>query len=478
MEEQIRVRFAPSPTGHLHIGNARTAILNWIFAQKSGGTFVLRIEDTDVERSSLKSENSIFDDLKWLGLDWHEGPDVGGDEGPYRQSERLEIYKENLDLLKKKERAYPCFCSEAELEKKRKAAIARGENPDYDRKCLKLSQAERENLIQSGQKASWRFYVRPGEVSWCDLVKDELRFETENFGDFIIMRPDGTPTYNFAAAVDDGLMKISHVIRGDDHASNTPKQILLYESLDWTPPTFCHIPMILGPDRARLSKRHGATSIHEFKLKGYLPEALINFLSLLSWSSETGDEILSVDRLINEFDFERMNKSPAIFDLTKFNWMNAYYIRNMELDRLVDTTIPYLRETKIDTSDRARLKKIIELVRDKAESLTQIRELVEPFYEERVQLTDGKTIALSSKDSSQKVYWAFLRYLESYDTVEAKTFRSIMKQVQKETGVMGKDLWMPIRVALTGQLHGPDLAMVAEILGKDTCQKLVKNLLV
>ncbi|MFQ5639237.1 MAG: glutamate--tRNA ligase [bacterium] len=473
----MRLRFAPSPTGHLHIGNARTALLNWIFARQNGGQFILRIEDTDVERSTQDSEQTILNDLRWLGLDWDEGPDVGGTFGPYRQSQRLEMYRKQLDVLIKTEKAYPCFCSEDKLGKKREAAKIRGEQVYYDRTCLKLSQDERDSLLRSGQQPVWRFVVRDGDVSWEDRVKGTLNFNCENFGDFVIMRKDGLPTYNFAVVVDDKLMNITHVIRGDDHVSNTPKQILIYEALGWELPKFGHIPMILGTDRTRLSKRHGATSVSEFRAQGYLPNALVNFLSLLSWSSESGDEILSVDRLISEFNFERMNVSPAIFDLSKFKWMNSVYIRDLDSDALLELALPYLDKTSIDVDNKEKLTKVLSLTKESVDSLAQFSSLAEPFYREDMQLKDGQAISWSSKDSSQKIYWAFLRYIQNYEAINSDIFREMMKLVQKETGIMGKDLWMPIRVALTGKLHGPDLPMVAEILGREKCERFVRSLI-
>lgn len=476
MKKNVRVRFAPSPTGHLHIGNARTAILNWIVAKHYDGKFVLRIEDTDVERSSTQFEQEIFEDLAWLGLHWDEGPDVGGPFGPYRQSERLSIYAEYLEKLKESGDVYPCYCTEEELEAKRQSALKAGASVKYDGTCRHLTEKQRQEFERMGRKPVWRFKIQGDEIQLADLVKGDILFEAESFGDFVIMRSDGIPTYNFAATIDDALMKITHVIRGDDHVSNTPKQILLYQALGWPVPQFAHIPMILGPDRTRLSKRHGATSVREFRKKGYLPEALINFLSLLSWSSETGEEILSKEQIIKEFDFNRMSHSPAIFDVTKLNWMNGYYIRAVDLEMLFELARPYLEERKIDLSDKNKLLKILRLIRDGIDNLSQIPDLVEPFFEDIVRPADGQAIAVASKDSSQKVYWAFLRYLHNYDHLDADIFRKIMKQVQKETGVMGKDLWMPIRVALTGRLHGPDLSAIAEILGKEKCDKLVRNL--
>jgi glutamyl-tRNA synthetase len=475
MSNEVRVRFAPSPTGHLHIGNARTAILNWIFARKHGGKFILRIEDTDSGRSTAASEQSILEDLRWLGLNWDEGPEIEGGYGPYRQSQRLQLYQSQLELLKEKGRVYPCYCSAEELELKRQEALQRGENPRYDQKCLSLTAEEIRSLEAEGRAPVWRFRVREGDVKWQDMLKGEISFDAEYFGDFVIVRPDGMPVYNFAAAVDDGLMQISHVIRGDDHVSNTPKQILMHEAFGWNIPCFCHIPMILGPDRTRLSKRHGATSVDELRVAGYLPQTLINFLSLLSWSSETGDEVLSIERLIREFDTDRMSKSPAVFDIVKLNWMNSVYIREMPLPKLVEQTRPFLRHADFDFSDEEKLASAITVVRESVETLQQIPEAIEIFYRAEPQISDEAS-EISRKESSQKIYWAFLRALQNCDTFDRQNFREIMKHIQKETGVMGKDLWVPIRISLTGKLHGPDLPATAEVLGKATCEKFVRSL--
>lgn len=476
MTSSVRVRFAPSPIGRLHIGNARTAILNWLFARKCGGQFILRIEDTDTERSSQLSEKSILEDLAWLGVDWQEGPDVGGPHGPYRQSERKKIYKEYLDALAGKELAYPCYCSEDELQEKRKAALALGENRFYDGKCLRLTEKEKADFENAGRKPAWRFHVATGEIEWEEPVKGTLAFSGASFGDFVILRADGIPTYNFAAVVDDALMKITHVVRGDDHVSNTPKQILLCQALGFEVPQFVHIPMILAADHTRLSKRHGATSVQEFREKGFLPEALVNFLSLLSWSSESGDEILSCRRLIDEFDFNRMSKSPAIFDIVKLDWMNSHYIRNLETERLLELAKSFLHKAGTVVGDQDKLRRVISLIKGSVEHMNQIVELARPFFEDDFEFADGQARALSSKDTSQKVYWAFLSYLKHYDNLTVDIFRSIMRQAQKNTGIIGKDLWVPIRVALTGQAHGPDLAKVAEILGKQRCERFIRAL--
>ncbi len=470
----VRVRFAPSPTGHLHIGNARTAILNWIYARQTKGSCVLRIEDTDVERSTAVSEQSIYEDLHWLGLDYDEGPEQGGDFGPYRQSERLHLYGEYLEKLQRSGHVYPCYFSDDELEKIRNASIKNGEAP-YQRRKLEHTTEQINAFEAAGRKPAWFFDVHPGEIKWHDLIKGNLAMDGENVGDFVVVRSNNMPTYNFAAVIDDALMQITHVIRGDDHVSNTPKQILLYEALGFNLPEFAHTPMILGPDRTRLSKRHGATSINEFQHKGYLPQVLINFLSLLSWSSESGDELLSQERLIKEFDFKRMSTSPAIFDTVKLNWMNGQYVRALPVEKLLELAEPFLSDKIKDAGNREKLAQVLRLIQKNIETLDQVQGLVEPFFQERIQPRDGQAIEVSSKDSSQKVYWAFIRALQNVDELNADTFRSIMKEVQQESGIMGKDLWMPIRVALTGQIHGPELPMVAQILGKETCEKFVRH---
>ncbi len=471
---ETRVRFAPSPTGHLHIGNARTAILNWLFARHTNGTFILRIEDTDLARSADEYIDQIYEDLKWLGLHWDEGPDIGGPHQFYRQSERLEIYQQYAQQLLAANKAYYCFCTPEELEQMRDASLARREDVQYNRKCLHLTEAERRALLAQGRKPAIRFHVPSGEIVFSDLVKGELRFEGDSLGDFVIMRSEGIPTYNFAAVVDDGLMKITHVIRGDDHVSNTPKQILLYRAFGFELPQFAHIPMILGPDRTRLSKRHGATSIDHYRYRGYLPEAIINFLSLLSWSSVSGDEILSIQQLIDEFDFRRISKSAAVFDIEKLNWMNGYYIRQLEDDRLVSLVIPYFQQANYDISDRTRLKKVVALIKDHLEQLDQAVEQAAIFYRDQVSIANSEARALVRKESSQKIFWSFLRELHSIAELDADIFRNMMKTVQKETGIMGRDLWQPVRVALTGQLHGPELPLIAEILGREKCEQLIR----
>ena len=472
---ETRVRFAPSPTGHLHIGNVRTAILNWLFAKNTNGKFILRIEDTDIERSADEYTKQICEDLRWLGLIWDEGPDVGGPHKYYRQSERLDIYKQYAQKLIKEGKVYYCFCTPEELEEMRKESLSKGETIKYNQKCLHLTEEQKNEYLAQGRKPAIRFKVPSQEIMYDDLVKGELLFDSENIGDFVIMRGEGIPTYNFAAAVDDGLMGITHVIRGDDHVSNTPKQLLIYYAFGFDLPKFAHIPMILGPDRTRLSKRHGATSLDYYRYRGYLPEVIINFLSLLSWSSISGEEILSIQQLIDEFDFRRISKAAAVFDIEKLNWMNGYYIRQVDLDRLTHLAIPYLKQANYPVENFESTKKIISLLQNYLDYMDQVIEQAAIFYQDNVLINDPQARMIVRKDGSRRIFWSFLRELNTIEELDANIFRKIMKTVQKETGVMGRDLWIPIRVALTGKLHGPELPHIVEVLGKEKCEKFIES---
>jgi len=469
----VRVRFAPSPTGYLHIGNARTAILNWLCARHSNGKFILRIEDTDVKRSTKESEESIISDLKWLGLEWDEGPDIGGEYAPYRQSERINLYHEVVQKLKAKGRAYECFCTDDELERDRQEDLKNKRPPRYRRRCRQLSEEEKKKKHSEGFKASVRFFVKPEKISFHDLVIGEIQFDTSNIGDFVILKSDGKPSYNFAVVVDDVNMKIDCVIRGNDHISNTPKQIMIYQVLGYELPQFAHIPMIAGMDGERLSKRHGATSVREYRNEGYLPEAMLNYLSLLSWSSPSGDEILSCDRLIQEFDFERMSKSQAAFDIKKFNWLNGNYIREGDIERIALLCRPFLDQHGFKIKDSGTLKKIIDAVRGNLDFLSQINEQADIFFSEEVKISGEKELSFLKEERSVKVLSEFYEKTLNEKVFETEDFLRVMKEIQKETGIKGKDLWMPIRIALTGRFEGPELNVVFDILGPDMSRKLI-----
>lgn len=437
----------------------------------------MRIEDTDRERSTETSENAILEDLQWLGLSWDEGPDVGGDYDPYRQSGRMEIYREYIHRLRESGKVYACYCTPEELEARRKEMLGRGESLRYDGRCRELTSRQQKRFEDGRRKPSFRLRVEDTEVDFDDLVKGHVSFLGENIGDFILVRPDGMPMYNFACVVDDHLMAISHVIRGDDHVSNTPRQILLYRAFGWEPPVFAHIPMILGMDRMRLTKRHGATSISEYREQGYLPETLINFLSLLSWSSESGEEILSVDRLVEEFDFDRVSKSAAIFDVEKFDWMNGVYIRNLDLERLTELSFPFLQKAGFSVSSLSEVRPVAALLQDKIERISQIPEKAKIFYQDEVIAEDAEALKILKKSEYRQVYKVFLEELASVNRVDwnAENFKSVMKRVQESTGIKGRNLWMPMRVALTGQVHGPDLPLIADILGFEKCRRFVEK---
>jgi nondiscriminating glutamyl-tRNA synthetase len=387
----------------------------------------------------------------------------------------LAIYKEYAQKLLDEGKAYYCFCTPQELEEMKKQSLTRGETIKYNQKCLHLTDEQKQAYLADGRKPAIRFIVPPQEIIFNDIVKGELSFDGNNIGDFVIVRGEEIPTYNFAAVVDDGLMEITHIIRGDDHVSNTPKQILIYQALGFSLPKFVHIPMILGPDRTRLSKRHGATSIDYYRYSGYLPEVIINFLSLLSWSSVSGEEILSIKQLIKEFDFKRISKAAAIFDIEKLNWMNGYYIRQLDVDRLTEYALPYLKQANYPIGDFESTKRIISLLQNYLDYIDQVIEQAAIFYQDSVSIVDPEARMITRKDGSRRIFWSFLRGLDTIEELDANLFRKMMKTVQNETGIMGKDLWVPIRIALTGKLHGPELPHIAEILGKEKCTKFVKS---
>src|SRR5881409_261482 len=338
----MRVRFAPSPTGQLHVGNVRTALFNWLLARGQNGTFILRIEDTDVERSTRDSETAIVRDLRWLGLDWDEGPDIGGAHGPYRQSERLHLYQSYAKELLTAEQAYYCFCSAAQLETDRQEALAAGRPPHYAGTCRRLSRDQAAARIAAGERPAIRFRVPEGrDVVFADAVRGDVRFHTDVIGDPVIVRADGHPAYNFAVVVDDALMEVSDVIRGEDHISNTPLQLLLYEALGFTPPRFAHLALVMGPDHSPLSKRHGATAVGEFRAKGYLSEAMVNYLALIGWSPGNDDELLPVDELARRFSLDRVGHSAGVFDEEKLAWANRHYLKVADPPRLAELSVPY-----------------------------------------------------------------------------------------------------------------------------------------
>lgn len=461
----VRVRFAPSPTGALHIGGARTALFNWLFARNQGGTFILRIEDTDRARSTQEANRAIFHGLEWLGLDWDEGPNIGGNYGPYYQTERLQIHQQHAEQLVREGKAYYCFCTPEELEKKRKESAARKEAPRYDGKCRKLAESEIKQLVESGKPRVVRFLLPPvGETVVNDLVRGKVVFKNELLDDFVILKSDGFPTYNFACVVDDRLMEITHVIRGDDHLSNTPRQILLYQAFGWELPKFAHIPMILGKDKARMSKRHGATSVIAYSDIGYLPEAMLNYIARLGWA-HGDDEIFSRDELIEKFSLEGVSKSSAVFDTEKLNWLNGKYIRAILPERLVDLCEPLLVEAYGD-HDFEHIKKVVLAFHDRLVLIPDIVPLSKYFFTDDFEY-DKKGVEKHFKsEHGKKILEALKERLAKVDPFTKEKIEPVFKELAKEMNVKLGVVIHPCRLALTGTLQSPPMYDVVEILGK------------
>jgi nondiscriminating glutamyl-tRNA synthetase len=475
MISTVRVRFAPAPTGLLHIGNARTALFNFLFAKRHQGTFILRIEDTDIERSTEPSIDRIIEDLKWLGISWDEGPDRDGSNGPYRQSQRVSIYQEFANRLFQEGKSYKCFCSEERLEKLRKEQLSKGKMPRYDGRCRSLSEEEIAKMESSGLQSVLRFHVGGGPILFEDLIHEKMNFDSAGIGDFIIVRSDGMAAYNFACVLDDHLMAITHVIRGEDHLSNTPRQILLYQALSWQPPTFAHHPLILGPDRAPLSKRHGATAISQYREEGFLPEALQNYLVLLGWTPPSGEEILPLQKMVEDFSIQAVSRSAPIYNRKKLEWLNSFYIREKEEPQLSEILIPYLRKAglRIDQMDRQWLNQISGVLKENLVILSQVEEYLGIFFDEKFFFEDGaKTILLDPRN--RETLRSVLGILEDPSEITSDGQISLLTQLEKKTKRKGKDLYAPLRAAVTGKTKGPELVKTLPLIGKERIIKRLK----
>jgi nondiscriminating glutamyl-tRNA synthetase len=446
-----------------------------MFARHYGGNFVLRIEDTDASRSALSYQVSLFDDLKWMGLDWDEGPNKDGTHGPYRQSERLDIYKNYLQKLIDADLVYPCYCTEEELQEERQNLIMSKRMPRYMGKCRNLTAEERKIKESEGRKPSFRFKVQSQTIEFEDLIRGAMKFEGDAIGDFIIVRSNGMPAYNFAVTIDDHLMDITHVIRGEDHLSNTALQIMLYRALGFEPPRFGHHSLILGKDRAKLSKRHGSVSIGEFRKQGILSEALINYLGLLGSSFTDAKEVLSREEMIAGFALERASKSGAVFDEEKLHWLNAIYIRNCKTEDLVERLKPFLVQAgyTTDAIDVKGFNGVMELVKTDLITLADIGAHIEIFFDDKYKLT-GEAKEILAKDDARKVVNTFAEYLDAHNAEPADLYTAAIKCVKEKTGAKGKELFMPIRAAITGNVHGPELDKVFAILGKDVALRRLK----
>ena len=470
----VRVRFAPSPTGKLHVGGARTAIFNWLFARHNEGAFILRIEDTDVERSTTASEVSLIEDLRWLGLDWDEGPDVGGSSGPYRQSERLDVYGRYAGRAVDAGLAYPCFCTDEVLEVKRRSALAQREPPHYDGTCRSLSADTVALKRKEGIGEVIRFKVPNDTVRFVDLIRGDIELATGMVGDFVLLRSNGRPTYNFAAAIDDHEMGITLVLRGEEHLPNTLRQILVYRALGFPSPKFGHLPLILAEDKSKLSKRHGASSIGDLRDNGYLPRAVLNYLVLLGWSHPDEQEILSVDELVESFSLDRISKSPSIYDRDKLRWMSGQHIRATAVDALFEAADDFFPENIRTVYDEASRRRILGLLHEKIEMFSELPEKSAPFRSPPV--FDDEAMAVLRSPEAGSVLRALDDALRaSVAEITAEQFKSMVKTVGKAEGHKGKALYFPVRAALTGAVHGPDLAGIAEIKGRSAVLELLEH---
>lgn len=442
----VRVRFAPSPTGHLHVGGARTAIFNWLFARHHGGTFIIRVEDTDQARSTRESEAMVLDDLRWLDLAWEEGPDIGGPHAPYRQSERIDVYSAAAQQLLASNAAYRCFCTEEELEAKRKKAEEEARPPHYDLTCYRLTPQQISAKLAMWTPFALRFHVPDdGDVTIHDLIRGEVTWKRESLGDFILVRSDGLPTYNFSVVVDDHDMEITHVIRAEEHLTNTHRQVLIYRALGWDVPQFAHVSLILGADRSKLSKRHGATSVSAYAEEGFLPEAMLNFLTLLGWSSAEGAEIFTREYAVEHFSLDRVNSAPAVFDRAKLEWMNGQYIHAMSTGALRPLVAKFF--------DAPWLEEGIEVVKTSVHLLSQFAGAL------------GFVLEYTAPENVDRAFAeALANELRTNTPTDEASFKAMVERLKAATGLKGKNLFMPLRLAITGSDHGPELVRVIPLL--------------
>jgi len=483
MNNPIRVRFAPSPTGYPHVGNIRTALFNWLFARHYGGSFIVRIEDTDVTRKVKGAVKDILNSLRWLGLDWDEGPEVGGKYGPYFQSQRLELYHEAAQRLIAQGDAYYCYCSPQRLEEMRAEQVRRKQPPGYDRRCRDLSPDERRKKEAEGITPVVRFKTPlEGQTRFDDLIRGDVVFEHSTIDDFVLLKSDDYPTYHLANIVDDHLMEISHVLRAEEWLSSTPRHLLMYRALGFEPPQFAHLPMILGADRAKLSKRHGAVSITEYYEQGYLPEAMVNFLALLGWSLDDRTEVLSRQELIDNFSLERVSKTAAVFNRDKLNWMNGVYIRGLTADEFFEAVEPYLMTDKLAgetlISSEEYVRNILPLVQERARTLAEVTELTQFFFVDEL---DYDTNLLVGKDMSPQsaiqALEASQQRLGQLEVFAAESLEGVLRPLAVELGLKTGQLFGTLRVATTGRTAAPPLFQTMAVLGKERCLKRIETAL-
>jgi len=480
MTKQIRTRFAPSPTGFPHVGNIRTALFAWLFARHHGGSFIVRIEDTDVTRKVEGAVEAILNSLRWLGLDWDEGPEVGGKYGPYFQSQRLEIYHEAAQRLISQGQAYYCYCSSQRLKEMRAEQVRRKQPSGYDRHCRKLSQEERSRKEAEGIIPVVRFKTPlEGQTRFNDLIWGDVVFENDTIDDFVLLKSDGYPTYHLANVVDDHLMEISHILRAEEWLSSTPRHVLLYQALGFKPPQFAHLPMLLGTDRAKLSKRHGVVSITEYHEQGYLPEAMVNFLALLGWSLDDRTEILSRQELIDNFSLERVSRTAAIFNRDKLNWMNGVYIRKLSLEDFTQRALPFLdkglppevkRPLSIDY-----VRQITPLIQERAKTLAEVAELAQFFFVDELDYAPSLLIDKNmSRESAAEALKTAQQRLEQLKVFDAESLEALLRPLAVELGLKTGQLFGALRTAVTGRTAAPPLFQTMAVLGKERCLRRIK----
>ncbi len=472
MHNSVRVRYAPSPTGYPHVGNIRTALFNWLFARHHGGSFIVRIEDTDVARKVEGTVEAILDSLKWLGMDW--------DEGPYYQSKRLRLYHEAAERLVSQGDAYYCYCSPQRLEEMRAEQARRKQPPGYDRRCRHLTEEERVEREAEGGLPIVRFKTpTEGQTKFDDLIWGEVAFDHSTIDDFVLLKSDGYPTYHLANVVDDHLMEITHVLRAEEWLSSTPRHLLLYQALGFEPPQFAHLPMILGSDRAKLSKRHGAVSITEYQKQGYLPETMVNFLALLGWSLDDKTELLSREELIRNFSLERVSRTAAVFNPDKLNWMNGVYIRSLTPDRFYQAAEPYLMRDEVAAkaviSDEGYVREILPLVQERARTLAEVVDLTKFFFVEELDYKPALLIAkkMDRKSTLQALEVAKQR-LEQLEAFDAESLEALLRPLAEELGLKTGQLFGVLRVAVTGLTAAPPLFQTMSVLGKERCFKRIE----
>lgn len=469
---EVRVRFAPSPTGYLHIGGARTALFNWLFAHKMGGKLILRIEDTDTERLKEDSVSQILTSLKWLGINWDEGPEVGGDCGPYYQSERLDIYKKYAEQLLAEGKAYYCFCTPADLEAQREKQRAAKQPFRYARTCRDLSKEEVEKRIAAGESYSVRVKIPlEGTITVHDLIHGDVTFNMDQFDDFVIVKSNGMPTYNFAVVVDDHLMGMTHVLRAEEHLSNTPKQLLIYEALGWEPPKFGHMPMILAPDRSKLSKRHGATSVEEFRSQGYLAEAIVNYLTLLGWGPGDERELFTLNETVDLFELEQMSKKAAIYDTKKLTWMNGQYLSELPLEKILPEAKAFFIKDGLVTEDwftnhEEYFAKLVDVARVRVKTLQEVADASTYFFK-YVTEYDAKGVAKHFKPESVAILEQCIAAIEADDVYDLATTEAAYNKIAADNDLSLGKVIHPTRLALTGRTVSPGMFDVMVLLGKE-----------